>query len=114
MQAESALIWTPPRLSYWCCLHSSFFILRSLVFHPFLEDADLRESKTVKMRETAEELEARANELKEKHRSAIEAATQEAQEARRELRVEDYMIRKIGLVRLKLKHSLITKLNQKT
>ena len=64
-----------------------FFILRSLVFHPFLEDADLRESKTVKMRETAEELEARANELKEKHRLAIEAATLEAQEARRELRV---------------------------
>ena len=64
-----------------------FFILRKLVFHPFLEDADLRESKTVKMRETAEELETRANELKEKHRSAIEAATLEAQEARRELRV---------------------------
>jgi F0F1-type ATP synthase membrane subunit b/b' len=64
-----------------------FFTLRKLVFHPFLEDADLRESKTVKMRETAEELEARASELKEKHRSAVEAATIEAQEARRELRV---------------------------
>ena len=65
-----------------------FFILRKLVFHPFLEDADSRESKTVKMRETAEELEARADALREKHRTAVETATQEAQEARRKLRVE--------------------------
>jgi F-type H+-transporting ATPase subunit b len=64
-----------------------FFTLRKLVFHPFLEDTDLRESKTVKMRETAKELEARASELQEKHRSAVESATLEAQQARRELRV---------------------------
>ncbi len=65
-----------------------FFTLRKLVFHPFLEDVDRRESKTVKMRETAEELEARAEALREKHQAAVEAATQEAQEARRALRVE--------------------------
>lgn len=65
-----------------------FFTLRKLVFHPFLEDADSRESKTVKMRETAEELEARAEALREKHRNAVEAATLEAQETRRKLRVE--------------------------
>lgn len=64
-----------------------FFLLRSLVFHPFLEDVDQRDAKTVKMRETAEELEIRAEQLKEKHRSAVEAATLEAQEARRSLRV---------------------------
>ena len=64
-----------------------FFLLRSLVFRPFLEDVDQRDAKTIKMRESAEELELRAEELKEKHRSAVEAATTEAQEARRSLRV---------------------------
>jgi F-type H+-transporting ATPase subunit b len=65
-----------------------FVTLRKLVFHPFLEDIDQRDERTVKMRESTEELDARAEQLKEEHRIALEAATQAAQEARRALRVE--------------------------
>ena len=64
-----------------------FFILRKLVFHPFLEDVDQRDERTVKMRESASELEARAEALRQEHLNAVADATQSAQEVRRELRV---------------------------
>lgn len=64
-----------------------FLTLRKLVFHPFLEDVDRRDERTVKMRENAADLDARAQKLQEEHRLALETATLKAQEARRELRV---------------------------
>jgi F-type H+-transporting ATPase subunit b len=65
-----------------------FVMLRKLVFQPFLEDVDQRDERTVKMRESARELEERASSLRQDHLNALNDATQAAQEARRELRVE--------------------------
>ena len=65
-----------------------FLTLRKLVFHPFLEDVDQRDERTIKMRESAKALDERAEQLKQEHQNALESATQAAQAARRELRVE--------------------------
>ena len=64
-----------------------FFTLRKLVFQPFLEDADARDEKTGKMRESATELRRKAQELSEQYATQRDEAMTAAQEARRALRV---------------------------
>ena len=65
-----------------------FFMLKKLIFEPFLEDVDQRDDRTTKMHESATALEARADVLRAEYKVATEAATDEAFEARRTLRVE--------------------------
>ena len=65
-----------------------FFVLKTLVFQPFLQSMDIREEKTVKARERAAAIDARSADLTAEMNEALAKAREEAQAARKELRLE--------------------------
>ena len=69
-------------------LTALFFILNALVFQPFLQSLEIRDEKTSKTRERAQQLEERAAELTSRLEESMSSAREAAQAARRSLRVE--------------------------
>ena len=64
------------------------FVLKRLVFTPFLEDVDAREGRTTEVRQTCADMELKASELQARYEELSAEALSHAQEARRELRVD--------------------------
>ena len=64
------------------------FVLKKLVFTPFLEDVDAREGRTTEVRQTCADMELKASELQARYEELSAEALSQAQEARRELRVD--------------------------
>ena len=64
-----------------------FLALKALVFNPFLQDLDQRDVRTEQVRQTADELKSKADSLAEQYQAEVAQARNQAQEARRTLRV---------------------------
>jgi len=64
------------------------FVLKKLVFTPFLEDVDAREGRTTEVRQTCADMELKASELQARYEELSAEALAQAQEARRVLRVD--------------------------
>ena len=65
-----------------------FLVLKTVVFNPFLKDLDQRDVRTDQARQNAQDLNAKAQSLSEKYKEVVAQARTDAQEIRRNLRVE--------------------------
>jgi F-type H+-transporting ATPase subunit b len=64
------------------------FLLKKLIFEPYLKTIDTREEKTASTREQAGELQAKITELRTNYESSLDGARQRAASLRQELRQE--------------------------